>query len=124
MGNFKGVVIKESLGNTEILKRIKILSTKIEQVTPSHKTPWLKQWTLHTVEIPSESMDRISDELKNSLEKKHNWFMHFWKEGLLVVIFKDKIFKLPKDDKEAWRPAIEHGISLGIPKYQLNFPTD
>ncbi len=124
MRNFKGVVIEESLENKEILNSLKIISTKVEKVTEAHKTPWLKQWTLHTVEIPSGSMDRISDELKNSLEKEHNWFMHFWKEYLLIVIFKDKIFKLPKDDKKTWQPAIAHGISLGIPKYQLNFPVD
>ncbi|MBI2665806.1 hypothetical protein HYX12_04250 [Candidatus Woesearchaeota archaeon] len=49
---FKGVIIEESLARKEILQKIKILSTKIEPVTEKHKTPWLKQWTLHTVEVP------------------------------------------------------------------------
>ena len=124
MKNFKGVVIEESLKNKEILKNLKIISTKVEKVTEAHKTPWLKQWTLHTVEIPEELIEKTAEELKNSLEKEHNWFMHFWKGDLLIVIFKDKIFKLPKNDKKTWRPAINYGISLGIPKYQLNFPTD
>lgn len=124
MGNFKGVVIEESLENKDILKRVKILSTKVEQVTPSHKTPWLTQWTLHAVEIPEELIERTSEGLRNSLEKEHNWYIHFWNENRLIVIYKDKIFKLSRDDKKTWKPAVEHGTSLGIPEYQLDFPTD
>ena len=49
--NYKGVIIEKSLEKKDVLGRIKILSTKIEQVVDKHKTPWLKQWTLYTVEI-------------------------------------------------------------------------
>ena len=52
METFKGVVIKESLERNEILQELKILRTKVEPVTEKHKTPWIKQWTLHAVEIP------------------------------------------------------------------------
>ena len=49
--NYKGVIIEESLENKDILKDVKILETKVEEVVEEHKTPWIKQWTLHTVEI-------------------------------------------------------------------------
>lgn len=52
--NYKGVIIEESLQETSVLKEVTILSTKVERVTPKHKTSWLKQWTLHTVEIGEE----------------------------------------------------------------------
>lgn len=42
--NYKGVIIKESLENNDVLKTVKILVTKIEPITEKHKTPWLKQW--------------------------------------------------------------------------------
>ena len=49
--NYIGIIIEESLKNKDFLKEVKILNTKIEQVTERHKTPWLKQWTLRAVEI-------------------------------------------------------------------------
>ena len=66
--NFRGVIIEESLGNKSVLKRIKIIKTKIEKVTAKHQTPWLKQWTLHTVEIPEKNAGKIAKELSKSLE--------------------------------------------------------
>jgi len=41
--NYKGVIIEESLENKDVLKDIKISSTKVEEVTDEHKTPWIKQ---------------------------------------------------------------------------------
>jgi len=52
--NYKGVIIEESLENKDVLRDVVILSTKVEQVTEKHKTPYLKQWTLYTVELPEE----------------------------------------------------------------------
>lgn len=124
MKNFKGVIIAESLQDKSVLNKLLIIKTDIEIVTKSHQTPWLKQWTLHTVEIPFDTMDETAKEIQNSLEKQHNWYAHFWNNDSLCVIFRDKIYKLPKDDKNTWQEAIEYGISLGIPKQQLEFPTD
>ena len=58
MDNYRGVIIEESLENKEILKKVQILSTDIKQVTEKHKTPWVKQWTLHTVIIPENEAGR------------------------------------------------------------------
>lgn len=55
--NYKGVIIEESLENKDILKGVRVLETKVEQVTEEHKTPWIKQWTLHTVEVPENQVD-------------------------------------------------------------------
>ncbi len=49
--DFKGVIIEESLENKQVLKKTKITETEVEAVTEKHKTPWIKQWTLHTAEI-------------------------------------------------------------------------
>lgn len=122
MNDFKGVIIEESLRSKETLKSIQILSTKVEEVTPEHKTPWLIKWTLHTVEIPQERIDRIPNELKDSLEKNHPWYIHLWNESELVVLYHNKIFKFTHNDKEKRVKAIRYGVSLGIPEYQLDFP--
>ena len=68
--NYEGVIIEESLDNTGILGDVKILKTKVEPVIEKHKTPWLKQWTLHTVEITEENGDNVAHQLSKSFGKK------------------------------------------------------
>ena len=57
--DYIGVIIEESLENKDVLKDINIIKTKIEKVVEKHKTPWIKQWTLHTVSIPESKADFI-----------------------------------------------------------------
>ena len=77
MSNYKGTIIEESLENKDALKRIDILSTKIEKVIEEHQTTWLKQWTLHKVEILENQADFIAQELSQSLDSKHDWYADF-----------------------------------------------
>ncbi|HUC90143.1 MAG TPA: hypothetical protein VMR45_05050, partial [Patescibacteria group bacterium] len=65
--SYQGVIIEESLSDKSVLGDIKILSTKVEEVTPRHKTPWLKQWTLHTVEVPVSEAEAVAQKLSHSL---------------------------------------------------------
>ena len=118
---YKGVIIEESLEKKDILGRIKILSTKVEQVVDKHKTPWLKQWTLHTVEVPEEQADAVAKELSESLDSKHNWYADFKNETIHFIIFKNKVFKVDRISKKQYDEAKEYGISLGIPPYQVDF---
>jgi len=74
MKNFKGVIIEESLENKDILEKVKIVKTEIEQVTGEHKTPWIKQWTLHTIEISEIQTDKIAEEISRSLDSEHDWY--------------------------------------------------
>ncbi len=71
MANFTGVVIEESLENKEILNKIKIIETKIEQVTKEHQTPWIKQWTLHTIDVPENEASIVAEEISKALDPKH-----------------------------------------------------
>jgi hypothetical protein len=61
--NYKGTIIKESLKDTSILEEVKILDTKTEKVTEKHKTPWLKQWTIVSIEVNADKAAKISKRL-------------------------------------------------------------
>lgn len=122
--NFRGVIIEESLGNKSVLKRIKIIKTKIEKVTAKHQTPWLKQWTLHTVEIPEKNAGKIAKELSKSLETEHNWYADFKNDSIHYIIFRNKVFKVDRSKKEEYYEVTKYGISLGIPDYQLDFSSE
>lgn len=65
--DYKGTIIEESLEDKDILKSIKILSTKAEQVVEKYKTPWLKQWTLHTVEILENEVEDVAEKNKRGV---------------------------------------------------------
>jgi len=119
--NFIGVIIEESLENREILKKVKIIKTKVEKVTEKHKTPWIKQWTLHTVEIAENQADMVAKELCKSLDSQHAWYADFKNDNIHFILFRDKIFKINRTHKEQYEEATKYGLSLGIPKYQVDF---
>ena len=119
--DFVGVIIEESLEEKEILKKIKILKTKVEQVREEHKTPWIKQWTLHTVEIPKEKADSIAEEISKSLDSEHNWYADFKTDKIHYIIYRNRVFKINRTSKEGYDEATRYGISLGIPEYQVDF---
>ena len=100
-----------------------ILSTKVEPVTDKHKTPWIKQWTLHTVEVPEERAKDVAKKLSYSLDRGHggSWYADFKTETHQYIIFRDKVFFIDRYSKEQYDEAKQYGISLGIPEYQVNF---
>lgn len=121
--NFKGVIIEESLADKSVLSKIKIEKTRIEQVTKKHKTPWLKHWTLHTVEVAGEEAYVIAQEISRSFDYSHKsaWYADFKSDKYHYIIYKDKIFKIDRGKPEEYRAATDYGISLGIPDYQVDF---
>ena len=112
------------LNNKDILKEIKISSTEVEKVTDKHKTPWIKQWTLHNVEIIAEQVEYVANKISKSLEDKHNWYADFKNNTHHYIIFIDKVFLIDRTSKEQYDEAKKHGVSLGIPEYQVDFHPD
>ncbi len=124
MTDFSGTIIEESLEKKDVLKLVKIVRTRIELVTEKHKTPWIKQWTLHIVEIPERKADMIAKELSKSLDSNHSWYADFKNDKLHYIIFRNKIFKVDRSNKEQYEEAKKYGISLDIPEYQVDFSPD
>lgn len=120
---FRGEIIRESLADTEILKRFKIIATRVSLVTAEHNTPWLKEWTLHSIEIPAARADEIAVELSEALDSKHagSWYVDFKSSNRHYVIYPGKVFRIERSDAEQYREASEYGISIGIPAHQVNF---
>ncbi len=122
--NYKGVIIEESLGKTDVLKDVRVLETKIERVTENHETSWFKQWTLHTVEIPSEKADETAQRLSADLEGEHSWYADYKNDKCHFIIFRGKIFKVDLQNPVLYKEAKQYGISLGIPEHQVDFAPD
>lgn len=122
--NYKGAIIEESLRDISVLKEVKILETKVEPVTAEHKTPWLKQWTLHTVLIPENGADVFANKISKALEDEHGWYADFKNDKTHYIIFRNKIFRVDRIKKEQYTEVVKYGTSLGIPDYQLDFSPD
>ena len=121
MKNFNGVIIEESLEDKDVLQKVKIITTNIEQVTEKHKTPWIKQWTLHTVEILGNQVDNVAEEISETLDPDHDWYADFKNNEFHYIIFRNKIFKVDRSKPEQYSDVTKCGVSLGIPDYQLDF---
>lgn len=111
---YRGIIIEESLEDKDFFKEIEILSTKIDDEDPSDI------WHLHKVSVKKERLSDIIKRLQKAMTNKEAWYAHFYKGKDLVVVFKDKKFQI-STDKKSWGPTISYGLSLGIPREQLDF---
>ena len=91
--NYFGTIIEESLSDASILEGVKVLSTKVEPVTANHQTPWLKQWTLHKVEVDEAKAREFAQKVSLYLDYSHksSWYADFRNDKSHYIIFKDKI---------------------------------
>lgn len=121
MDKFKGVIIEESLEDKTVLNLLKIISTKVKLVTEKYKTPWVKQWTLHDVEVETGEAESIAQEISKSLDSKHNWYADYKNEYIHYIVFRNKVFKINRTKVEEYNEATKYGITLGIPDYQVDF---
>lgn len=118
--DYEGVIIEESLKDKDVLKQVEIASTKVEPITKEHKTPWLKQWTLHTVIIPESKIGKVTEALSKALEP-HYWYADFKNKDYHYIIFPSKVFKVDRTKPEQYKQVTKYGLGIGIPDYQLDF---
>lgn len=103
----RGVIVENSLRDKSVLEKLTITQTRQEG-----------DWVLHDVETTEAQALLVQDVINDG-----PWYVHFWKEGGedIIVVFKDKVFRITRGDQETWKEAVAHGRSLGIPDAQLDF---
>jgi len=123
--SYRGVVIQESLKDPSVLRDVVILATKIEPVTEAHKTPWVQQWTLHTVEVADDSAEAVAQKLSTAIDQSRqgHWYADFKDARTHYIIFRHKIFRIDRKRQNYDAPK-RYGLALGIPEYQLDFSPD
>lgn len=98
LGNdFEGVIIEESLEDKNVLKKVKILKTKVEKIPQKYNIPWLSEWTKDIIVVPESDAEQIAEEIRKSLDKKHdNWYAFFNNKKIHFSVNKDKVIKTDK----------------------------
>ena len=118
MEQLKGCIIGESLVDPTIINRLPIYRVHISAETlkiddQGRRGRWHLYWfTCDQTEIPA-----IQQVLKPG------WYAHFWRDGLITVIYSDALFEMHADDRSTWTAAVDHGRRHGIPDEQLDFLT-
>lgn len=104
---YQGIIVENSLTDKEILKNL--TTARVYQAG---------EWNLYEVSVSKKQIEKLGECLDEG-----PWYMHFWQENKddVVVVFKDKSFKIKYSDKSTWAEAIQHGQSRGISREQLDF---
>ena len=81
-----GDIIEESLEDRSVFSEVTILETRIEPVTPEHRTPWLERWTIHRVAVPEERAAEVAERFSEALDAEHAyaWYADFKNEDLHI----------------------------------------
>lgn len=123
-GMYTGILIEESLTSRECLALLRIASTSIEQVTDRHRTPWVKQWTLHRFAIDDESAaPDVAVALQKALDPEHPaaWYVEFSNEREHYLVFSGRVFCIDRSEPAQYEAVAAYGLELGIPPTQLDF---
>ena len=123
---WKGWIIEESLKDLEILPKLNIINSKIEENNSGDEK---KIWKLDIVEVGDNDIDKISKILENKI--KLEYYIHFTNKRKLLIIFHKKsfvmnlencgeddgngvvYFKVKSDDKKLWKEAFNYGTGEG-----------
>jgi hypothetical protein len=108
--DYRGIIIGESLEDNKILDKLRVIKTEItDEPKPEDR------WRLYHVNISEKEIDKLMKIIKQG------WYAHFWLGSSIIAIFRNKKFQFDYNNKSTWKPAVDYGLSLGIPKEQLDF---
>jgi len=110
MEKWKGCIVEESLDDNRVLNNIEVIKVKITSEEEQER-----RWHIYNSLLSEEEIKKIHQHLKQS------WYMHFWKDNKMIVLFKEKRFILDVNNKSTWKEAIDYGLSINIPREQLDF---
>ena len=102
---FHGIIVEESI-KTDAKSKLNIIGKK-------------KDSSLTKIAFPKNKLSEMEKIIQDGL-KSGKFYAHLYDGNRLIVIFKEKTFHILVD-KETWKPAIEYGIKIGIPRRQLDF---
>lgn len=110
MEKWKGCIVEESLEDNRILNNLEIIKVRIT----SEQNP-AEKWHIYNALLSEKEIKVMHQHLRRG------WYMHFWKDAKIIVLFKDKRFLLDAKNKKTWQEAINYGLSVSISPEQLDF---
>ena len=106
-----GILLDMEFSDPNFIDRFKLFAKRKSKTNP---------WTLFGVEVRNSEIENIFIEIQQNLKSDKPYYAHFYNDEEIVVIFKEKIFRV-SSHASTWTPIVEHGKSLNIPDEQLDF---
>ncbi len=103
---YHGILIDQSFEDLNFPNKFKVFAKKQDG-----------SWGIYGVEVEDVNLDKVISEIQKQM-KSGTWYVHFYNKEGLIVVFKEKIFRVNKDISIR-QEMIEYGKSLGIPEEQL-----
>lgn len=108
---YHGNLLDTSFSDPQYLDKFRVFAKKKSETNP---------WTLHGVIVPEDAIETVIREVQAKLVPNEPYYNHFYRGDELIVVFKDKVFKITPD-RSTWKDAVAYGQTLGIPDDQLVF---
>ncbi len=108
---YNGMIIQESLEDANILTGFVV--DRIKETNDENEDD--RRHIYHVLAEDTQILD-----LERYI-KFGPWYSHFWNNEEIIIVFRDKVFRFNKDDKEGIIEAEKYGTNLGIPQEQLDF---
>jgi hypothetical protein len=108
---YYGIVIEQSLADPAFAETLDVVYRKPD---PNGS------WVFLLVRIAPERLSGELERIRLALVDDQPWYAHFFSDEQIAVVFADAVIQMTTD-VASWRPAIDHGITLGIPIEQLDF---
>jgi hypothetical protein len=116
MNEYHGIVINLSQKQSSIIDGLDIIGKK---------PIILNILVLYKVRVAPENIDVVIGLLQTNMRDRfwrfiHGFYFHFYRDNELIVVFKNKIFRVTPDPA-TWSEVVTYGRCLGIPEKQLDF---
>lgn len=112
---FRGRIIEESLDDNRLLNKFEIVKCEITENENAQE----RRHIYDVINVHNELIALVSKNLKSE-----KYYADFSNQNDLIVVFKNKIFRVNKQDEDfatKIQEIIDYGLSLNIPKEQLDF---
>ena len=106
---YTGIVVAEALQEPWAINSLMVEKCRITKEENYH---------LYQVRLGLDEIGQLSRHIKDG------WYLHFWKEDNILVVFGGgKQFFLDRHNQASWVEAIAYGMSKGFPEENLLFQT-
>ncbi|MCP4131601.1 MAG: alpha/beta hydrolase [bacterium] len=114
--NYHGIIVKQSQVDKSVFKKLKIIGKR---------RIWPGLFTLYKVEVSEENLDEVIKIVQRNMKKKSlfhfkKFYIYFYRNDELIVVFKDRVFSVSTDDG-TWDDVVQYGKSIDISLKQLDF---
>lgn len=129
---WRGVIIEESLEDKSLLKLAKIDETKKstleneeeerkrDKSSPSRLSDGEAGiLTFHKIELLDDKKAEFLKMARTAI--KDTFYLHVCKNGVMIVVYRNKVFEFSKNETGKINEAREYGAAHGILREQLEF---